>query len=250
MAFPMPEPRVEPSPRWVRVRAGDTWVADSRRALLLAWYGPGMLPTYCFPADHVRTDLLTPSPVGSGGFVVDHDLRVGDRVIDRAAQLYVNPPPNVAGVDGHWSFTWDGRVQWFEEALEIHVHARDPSKRVDAVPSERHVRVEVAGELVAESRQPHALFETTLPTRWYLPVHDVLWDKLEPSDTVTRCPYKGQAEYWAARVGGDLIPDLAWSYRTPLPESQRIAGLVCFYNERVDLYIDGELQERPKTKFS
>ncbi len=246
----MPEPRVEPSPRWVRVRAADTWVADTRRALLLAWYGPGMLPTYCFPADDVRTDLLTPSPVGSGGFVVEHDVRVGDQVLERAAQLYVSPPPRLADVDGYWSFTWDGRVQWFEEALEIHVHARDPSKRVDAVPSERHVRVEVAGELVAESRQPHALFETTLPTRWYLPVHDVFWDKLEPSETVTRCPYKGTARYWSVRVGGELHRDLAWSYPDPVPECPRIADLVAFFNEKVDITIDGVPQPRPRTPWS
>lgn len=102
-------------------------------------------------------------------------------------------------------------MQWFEEALEIHVHARDPPKRVDAVPSERHVRVELAGELVAESRRPLALFETSLPTRWYLPAHDVAWDKLEPSDTVTQCPYKGTARYWSVRAGGQLHRDVAWS---------------------------------------
>ena len=57
----LPEPRVESTPRWVRVRAGDTWLADSREALLLAWYGPGRLPTYCFPPRSGRTDLLHPS---------------------------------------------------------------------------------------------------------------------------------------------------------------------------------------------
>ena len=249
-AFPLPAPRVEPSPRWVRVKAGDTWVADTRRALLLAWYGPGMLPTYCFPDEDVRTDLLSPSPVGSGGFTVDHDLRVGDQVIERAAQSFVNPPPAVAAVGGHWSFTWDGRVQWYEEALEIHVHARDTSKRVDAVPSERHVRVEVGGELVAESRQPHALFETSLPTRWYLRVHDVFWDKLEPSPTVSRCPYKGTARYWSVRAGGQLHPDLAWAYPDPVPECPRIADLVAFFDEKVDITIDGVLQSRPQTHWS
>lgn len=249
-AFPLPAPRVEPSPRWVRVKAGDTWIADSRRALLLAWYGPGMLPTYCIPDEDVRTDLLSPSPVGSGGFTVDHDLRVGDQVIERAAQCFVNPPPAVAGVGGHWSFTWDGRVRWFEEALELQVHARDTSKRVDAVPSERHVRVEVAGEVVAESRQPHALFETSLPTRWYLPVHDVFWEKLEPSGTVSRCPYKGTARYWSVRAGGELLRDLAWSYPDPVPECPRIANLVAFFNEKVDLTVDGVLQPRPQTPWS
>ncbi len=249
-AFELPAPRVGPTPRWVRVRAGDTWIADSRRALLLAWYGPGMLPTYCFPPEDVRTDLLTPAPVGAGGFVEEHDVRVGDEVFERAAQRFVGPPPDIAAVDGHWTFSWDAGLRWFEEALEVHVHARDPSKRVDAVPSERHVRVEVGGEVVAESRRPHALFETTLPTRWYLPPDDVRWELLEPSDTVTRCPYKGTARYWSVRAAGELHRDVAWSYPEPIPECPRLANLVAFFNEKVDITIDGVLQPRPQTPWS
>ena len=249
-AFELPAPHVEPSPRWVRVKAGDTWVADSRRALVLCWYGPGMLPTYCLPEDDVRTDLLVPSALGSGGFMVDHDVRVGDEMLERAAQRFTQPPPDLVAVDGHWSFTWDGRVRWFEEALEVVVHAKDPFKRVDAVPSERHVRVEVGGEVVADSRRPVAVFETKLPTRWYLPPDDVRWDALEPSDTVTRCPYKGTARYWSVRAGDELRPDLAWSYPDPVPECPRIAGLVAFFNEKVDLFVDGEPEPRPQTPWS
>ena len=226
----VPAPRLEPSPRWVRVRAGEEWVADSRRALLLAWYGPGMLPTYCFPAEDVRADLLP--------------------ALDDAAIQLQDLPPAVAEADGMWTFSWDGRVQWFEEAAEVFVHAKDTSKRVDVLPSERHVRVEVAGELVAESRRPHALFEIPLPTRWYLPADDVRMDLLEPSDTVTMCPYKGTARYWSVRAGGQLHRDLAWSYPDPIPENPRIAGLICFFNERVDLTVDGELQARPETPWS
>lgn len=221
----LPAPRLEPSPRWVRVRAGDEWVADSRRARLLAWYGPGMLPTYCFAAEDVRVDLLP---------------GLGDAAV----------PLQVAGAEGMWTFTWDGRVRWFEEAMEVFVHAKDPRTRVDAVPSERHVRVEIAGELVAESRRPHALFETTLPTRWYLPAEDVRQDLLEPSDTVSQCPYKGTARYWSVRAGGRLHPDVAWSYPDPVPENPRIAGLIAFFNEKVDLTIDGELEARPDTPWS
>jgi uncharacterized protein (DUF427 family) len=250
MEFKLPEPRVEPTPRWVRVRAGDVWVADSRRALLLAWYGPGMLPTYCFPPDDVRTELLTPSAGDPRGLVVEHDLRLGDEVVPRAGHLFRDPPPELAGLDGHWSFAWDGGVSWFEEALEVHVHARDPSKRVDVVPSEREVRVELAGEVLAESRRPHALFETTLPTRWYLPSEDVNWDLLEPSDTVTQCPYKGTARYWSARAGGEVHTDVVWSYPDPVPECPRIKDLVCFFNEKVDLVIDGLTEARPVTPWS
>ena len=243
--------RVEPSPRWVRVRAGATWVADSRRAQLLSWFGPGMLPTYCLPAEDVRTDLLVPSAeAGSRPFLVDHDVRVGDHVVPGAAQLLRKPPAVIAELEGHWTFTWDQGVSWFEEALEVHVHAREPDKRVDVLPSERHVQVELDGRVVADSTRPHALFETHLPTRWYLPLEDVDRDVLEPSDTVTRCPYKGTASYWSVRVGDTLHPDVAWTYPEPVIECPRIKGLVAFFNEKVDLIVDGERQERPRSPWS
>jgi uncharacterized protein (DUF427 family) len=103
---------------------------------------------------------------------------------------------------------------------------------------------------VAESSSPRLLFETGLPVRYYLPKTDVRLDLLAPTDAVTHCPYKGQAEYWSVRAGDAVHADLAWSYRAPLPESQRIAGLIAFYNEKLDIYVDGVLQERPSTKFS
>jgi uncharacterized protein (DUF427 family) len=93
------------------------------------------------------------------------------------------------------------------------------------------------------------LFETGLPTRWYLPLSDVRTDLLVPSETVTHCPYKGAATYWSLDVGGSRYEDFVWCYRAPLPESQKIAGLACFYNEKVDLYVDGTLEERPKSRF-
>jgi uncharacterized protein (DUF427 family) len=249
----LPPTRVEPSPRGVRVRAGDSLVADSRRALLLSWYGPGMLPTYCLPPEDVDTSLLTraadPGP-GLGGVTVPHDVRAGDRVLAGVAHLFRDPPQQLAALAGHWTFAWDAGLSWFEEAMEVHVHARDPRHRVDVVPSDRRVRVELDGVVLAESARPHALFETSLPTRWYLPADDVRDEALEPSDTVTSCPYKGTARYWSARVGDGLRRDVAWSYPDPIPECPRVAGLVCFFNERVDLVVDGERQDRPVTPWS
>ncbi len=252
----VPQPRVEPTPRWVRVRAGAQLIADSRRALLLVWYGPGMLPTYCFPAQDVRIDLMhpsaeaDPSAEAASGWIAEHDVRIGDDLLEGAAQRFSDPPAPLSALDGHWSFTWDGRVSWFEEALEVGTHARDPSKRVDVVPSERHVRVELGGELVAESHRPHALFESWLPTRWYLPAEDVRQELLEPSQTVTTCPYKGTARYWSVRTGNEIHRDVAWSYPEPVAETPRIAGLVTFLNEKVDLVIDGVPQKRPFTPWS
>jgi uncharacterized protein (DUF427 family) len=137
---------------------------------------------------------------------------------------------------------WGAMEAWFEEDEEVFTHPRDPYTRIDILPSSRHVRVEVGGITVAESTKPTLLFETGLPTRVYLPKTDVRMDLLEPSPSVSHCPYKGQARYWSLAHGETLVEDIAWSYATPLPESQRIAGLVSFYPEKVDLYVDDELQ--------
>ena len=103
---------------------------------------------------------------------------------------------------------------------------------------------------IVDTHRPTLLFETRLPTRYYIPKLDVRMDLLIPTDTVTGCAYKGFAEYWSVDAGGETVKDLAWSYKTPLPENVKIAGLVAFYNERADLIVDGERQARPKTKFS
>ncbi len=234
--FAPPPPFVEPSPRWVRVRAGDTEIANSRRTLLLSWYGPGRLPTYCFLPEDVRTELIDENG----------DVRAGDVVVAGGAQLLKGPPE----VAGRWTFAWETGLTWLEEATEVRVHARDTRTRVDAVPSERHVVVEIGGEVVAESRRPTAVFETNLPVRWYFPPEDVRSDVLVPSDRVTLCPYKGTARYWSVDAGGRLRPDIAWYYADPIPENPKIRGLISFFNERVDLILDGERQDRPKSPFS
>jgi uncharacterized protein (DUF427 family) len=141
-------------------------------------------------------------------------------------------------------------MQWFEEDEEIFVHPRNPTTRIDVLDSSRHVQVVVDGVTVADSHRPRLLFETGLPTRYYLPKVDVRMELLEPTDSESACPYKGTARYWSVRIGEHLHEDFAWSYPTPLPESQKVAGMVCFYNERVDLIVDGEPLERPHTKFS
>ena len=132
----------------------------------------------------------------------------------------------------------------------VYTHPRDPYKRIDILASSRHVRVEIDGVTVAESRQPRILFETGLPARYYLPLPDVRTELLQPSDTVTHCPYKGAASYWSVDTGRGRHEDIVWIYRAPLPESQKVAGLACFYNEKADIYLDGERQERPRTPFS
>ena len=235
MAWTPPPPRVEPSPRRVRVRLGGTVVADSERAQLLIQYGqPHDFPTYDVPLDDVRPGVLVDET--SRGWSV----AAGGRRAEGAA--IVND--EFAALKGHVTFSWE-TLDWFEEDEQVFVHARDPHHRVDTVRASRRVEVFVEGEKVADSVRPVLLFETLLPTRYYLPFADVRTELLSASETVTACPYKGTARYWShARV-----PDVAWSYPDPVPEQPKIRDLLCFYNERVDLVVDGVPQERPDSPF-
>jgi uncharacterized protein (DUF427 family) len=244
-------PSVEASQRWVRVKFGGEIIADSKRVMLLRQYGPGLLPTYCFPQADVRMDMRAPgSPELPVGGVAYWTLQVGERIADRAAWIYVDPPPDLVPLRDYVSFEWDKMDAWYEEEEEVFVHARDPYKRVDVMPSSRHVRVVIAGETVAETRRPSLLFETSLPTRYYIPRDDVRMELLEPTTFTTQCPYKGVATYWSARIADHIAKNIVWSYAEPIPECPKIRGLLCFFNERVDLYVDGELQTRPKTPWS
>jgi uncharacterized protein (DUF427 family) len=245
-------PLAEPSKRWIRVRLGPELVADSRRALLLVQYGPGVLPrsflpTYFVPADDVVPGTLV-DPVEEDGLTV-WAVQAGGRRLEGAAWTHRSPPEPLEALAGLVTFSWDRGLTWLEEDEPLMAHARDPHKRVDVVPSSRDVRVEVDGELLAASRRPLLLFETSLPVRYYLPQDDVRAE-LEPSVMRSVCPYKGVASWWSARVGDRLIEDIAWSYESPVPENPRIAGLICFRNERVDLTVDGERLERPVTPWS
>ncbi|HWC37779.1 MAG TPA: DUF427 domain-containing protein [Acidimicrobiales bacterium] len=122
--------------------------------------------------------------------------------------------------------------------------------RITTTPADLHVEISVDGEKVAESRRPVLLEETGLPTRYYLPRQDVRTELLRPTATETTCPFKGQASYWSVEVGGKVHDDLVWSYESPIPQAEGVAGLLCFYNERVDLTLEGERQPTPETPFS
>jgi uncharacterized protein (DUF427 family) len=112
------------------------------------------------------------------------------------------------------------------------------------------VRVEIDGVTVADSRSPRILFETGLPPRYYLPLTDIRTDLLRPSHSESHCPYKGTAGYWSVDTGTSVHEDILWIYRAPLPESQKVAGLAAFYDEKADVFVDGVQQRRPHTKFS
>ncbi|MGW5683857.1 DUF427 domain-containing protein [Nonomuraea sp. NPDC003754] len=238
--------KVEPTAKRVRTYLGGRKIVDTTRALLV-WESPHY-PTYYLPlADLERAELkptgaTTHSP--SRGEGVIHTVVVDGK--EAAGAALTHPDSPIEELREYVRLEWSAMDAWFEEDEEVYVHPRDPYTRVDILPSSRRVRVEVDGVTVADSTRPVILFETGLPPRYYLPKTDVRFDLLEPTDTATQCPYKGTAEYWT--VNGRR--DLAWSYRTPLPESQRIGGLIAFYNEKVDIYVDEQPQDRPRTPFS
>jgi uncharacterized protein (DUF427 family) len=234
MAFQFPQPSVEPSPRRVRVRLGGTVVADSSRTLLLRQYGPEGFPTYYFPREDVRPGALAEDDDGLTVVAGSRRVPGGARTSDAFDEL-----------KGRVTFSWEPPLEWYEEDERVYAHARDPQHRVDTVRASRRVEVFVGGERVAHSVRPLALYETMLPVRWYLPFADVRTDLLSASETVTYCPYKGQARYWSHPE----VADVAWSYPDPVPENPKIAGLLCFYNERVDLVVDGVPQQRPDSPF-
>jgi uncharacterized protein (DUF427 family) len=224
--------RVERSQKRVRTYLAGELVADTTQPLLV-WEIP-YYPIYYIPAADVRASLVA---TGDDGV---YDVTVAGAKAEGAARRYPDSP--TAELRDAVRLDFAAMDEWLEEDEPIYVHPRSPYTRIDVLASSRHVRVEVDGVTVAESRAPRILFETGLPPRYYLPLPDVRMDLLRPSATQTSCPYKGTAGYWSLDVNGRVYEDLVWIYRTPLPESQKIAGLACFYNEKVDLYVDGAAQ--------
>jgi uncharacterized protein (DUF427 family) len=241
--------RVEHGRKRVRILLAGDLVADTT-APLLVWEVP-YYPTYYVPAADVTAKLI---PAGDAddprlGKAELFTVQVpGGATADRAARKY--PASPARQLQDAVRFEWGAMSEWLEEDEPVYTHARDPHTRVDILASSRHVRVEIDGVTVADSRSPRILFETGLPPRYYLPLSDIRTDLLRPSDTQSHCPYKGTASYWSVDTGKELHPDVVWIYRTPLPESQKVAGLAAFYDEKVDVFIDGTPQRRPQTKWS
>jgi uncharacterized protein (DUF427 family) len=219
-----PKGHTAPVPRRVRARHGGRWVVDTTSAVYV--WEVEYYPQFYLPVADVDPELLA----------------------DPALKPRLRQHP---GLPDHVRIRWDALDHWFEEDEEVFVHPRSPYVHVDALRSTRHVRIELEGVLLAESQAPVLVFETGLPTRFYVDRSALDLTHLEPSPTETACPYKGRTTaYWSARIGDRLYQDLAWSYDFPTRQLLPIAGMVAFYDEKVDVFVDGELQERPVTKFS
>jgi uncharacterized protein (DUF427 family) len=245
--------KFEPTHKRIRIVLGGELVADTTDAMLV-WEVPNY-PAYYIPAGDVRAELI---PAQSAAGEIKRVAGLGDPEIltvkvstesaEGGARRY--PASSVAELRDLVRFEWSAMSEWLEEDEPVYVHPRNPYSRVDILASSRRVQVEIDGVIVADSASPRILFETGLPPRYYLPLTDVRMDLLRPSDSHTSCPYKGTAAYWSVQTPTRTHKDVVWIYRTPLPESQKIAGLACFYNERVDLHVDGEHQDRPRSPFS
>lgn len=237
--------KFELSPKWIRVMFGGEFIANSKRACLLLTAGPA---DYFFPQEDVRIDYLQHTDhVRHSSLLGDaHYWRViaGDKIAEDAAWSYPEALPNLPDLTGYIAFEWGKMDAWFEEAEEVFVHPHNPYHRIDTLQSSRHVRIAIGDETLAESRSPVLLFETGLPTRYYLSKLDVNMDMLLPSDTVTGCAYKGKAAYYSAKTASGIIPDIAWYYTYPTLEAAKIAGRIAFYNEKVDLYVDSMKQPK------
>ncbi|OLN97181.1 hypothetical protein CCHL11_02133 [Colletotrichum chlorophyti] len=251
--------RTQPTSRRVRVIFGHSYIVDTIAAIHV-WEHEAY-PQYYVPISELQgcswkdkesirlkgTSSVTEAAVieitvtgkdGAGNFATDRALRFADD------DSVVGPLRGLVRLE------FGSMDQWLEEDTLIYVHPKDPYKRIDILPSTRDVRVEVAGVKVAQSGFAAHLLETGLPTRYYLPLSSVDQSILRKSDLVTKCPYKGDAEYFHIVVNGKEHENLVWYYRHPTQESAGIAGLLCFYNEKVDIFLEGKRLDRPKTLFS
>lgn len=241
----MPNQRilVEPCAKRVRVVFNGKTVADTVCARLML--ETGHRPVYYFPREDVRADLLQPSKHRTHcphkGDASYWSLKVGSRIAENALWGYEEPLDKVAPIKGCLAFYWGKVEHWLEEDEEIFGHPRDPHHRVDVRPSSREVRVVFGSETVALTRRALFLFETGMPTRYYIPPGDVRKELLAPSNHRSTCPYKGQAAYWSLRAGDRIAEDAAWCYPEPLPECPRIRDHLCFHPEKVDrLEVEGD----------
>jgi uncharacterized protein (DUF427 family) len=263
--------RHEPTAKRIRAVLGGETVVDSTRALLV-WEPRRIVPSYAVPAEDVHGELR-PAAVATPGPGTDVGVALPDmtalRVLDPRVPFTVHSADGEAAdlravgrerpgaafrpADGDLAgmvvLDFGAFDAWYEEDELNVAHPRDPFHRIDVLPSSRQVRLELDGVPLADSSRPALLFETMLPTRYYLPRADVTAE-LIPSDTKTWCAYKGQASYYSVRVGGQLVPDIAWYYTDPRHDALQVRDLIAFFTERVDVTLDGERRPRPVTPWS
>jgi uncharacterized protein (DUF427 family) len=246
----VPVDHVEQVPRRIRGVLNGVTVFDTTRALYV-WEWP-KYPHYYIPSDDIDAETVVdedhPEPLRHGN-ARRYGLRVGE--VEKTGVAHLFAGGKIEALAGMMRIDWAALDAWYEEDEQVFVHPRDPYTRVDAIRSTRQVRIELDGVVLAESSSPVLVFETGLPTRYYLNRTEVRFEHLQPSETVSSCPYKGQTtRYWSVAADEMVQEDVAWTYEFPTAAVLPIAGLIALYNEKVDIFLDGELLERPQTHFS
>jgi len=262
------ELRVHPVAKWIRATSGRETVVSSTHALLV-WEPRRVVPSYAVPVTDVNGQMV-PATVASG-IEQPVQLRDGGPPVltpDSPFSAHSCPgegltiltstgvlegaafAPDDPALEGYVLLDWTAFDQWQEEGEVVMGHPHDPFGRIDVLSSSRRVVVSSHGVVLGDSTRPTLLFETSLPTRYYLPRDDISWDLLAPSEAHSVCAYKGVANYWTARLPGGDLQDIAWTYEEPLQDALKVRGMVAFFTERVDLVLDGIPVERPVTPWS
>jgi len=220
----------QPDPRRLRAFVGDSVVLDTTGAHLL--HETGIRPVAYVPLADFDQNLLTPTDTTTHcpfkGDASYWTLTVGDDARADAVWAYEQPLEESSWLRGHAALAFGRADHWMVEDEKVAGHLRDPYHRVDVHASTRPVRVSVGDDLIAETRRPVLVFETSMPVRAYIPRGDLVAGRLAPSTNATTSPYMGEAAYWHVHAGGERFPDAAWSYELPIAEAMKVAGHVCF----------------------
>lgn len=266
----MRELRYEPTAKRIRAVLNGATVVDSDRAILV-WEPRRVVPTYAVPREDVVAEVTPEQPrsvpaTEAVGFALPDvtTMRVFDPRVPFSVRTTEGEPveirtggarsaagflPGDPDLRGYVVLDFDGFDRWLEEDDEIVGHPHDPFQRIDVRRTSRHIRVMLGDTLLADTRRARMLFETMLPVRYYLPPEDVVAD-LRPSSTTTYCAYKGEAAYSSVVTAGGVLGDIAWRYDEPLVDASEVRGLVAFFDERIDLVVDGVARPRPVTPWS
>ncbi|KDQ59304.1 hypothetical protein JAAARDRAFT_34040 [Jaapia argillacea MUCL 33604] len=245
MAPPFTQPHVESSPKRVRVLFGGTYIVDTTNAKLV--WEHQYFPIYYFSSSDLSKQFLQ-QPSSSSTTKTNADEKVYDLVVGSKRAESAVTEFTEGELKGLVRVKFSVAEAWFEEDEEIYNHPKDPYKRVDVLASSRHIRIEYDGVELANTRRPRLLFETGFRVRTYIPKVDCKVELFENSDLTTQCPYKGIANYYSVRLpSGSLAENIIWWYRTPQLECAEVKGCVAFYDEKVDVWVDGVKVERPQT---
>lgn len=230
---------VEPLRRRMRVRFGETWIADSEDVLLL--FEPGRYPVAYFPETHISHKTLERSEYTNRhrdlGLTTWYMVKARQKQAQRGAWQHIDLPGYASELRGRIAFAWAAMDGFYEEDERIVGHAADSYHRIDIRQTSRSLVVRHNNRVIADTRRPLALYESGFAPRWYVPRADVDESMLTYVEHQTFCPYKGLCSYYD--VGNAHLG--AWSYRDAYPEVNRISGLVSFEPDIVSVHLDGRL---------